>query len=603
MNTFLVELVIRSFIIACLGLALRFALTRFSAQARAKVLTLTMVALAILPLAMLMLPKVPVTVGRVEVEAPALTVADQVAAPAASNLNWWAIAWLSIMAIFVVRVLVSLVRFRKIEQSLSLASEPVTVRVRSLTSRAKGVFYSPEGEPPMTWGVVRPKIALPTESETWIEPEFRSVVLHEDAHIRRRDWAVTIGFRFIAALYWFNPCVWLLQAYFEQDSERAADDFVLAQGFDAPEYAEQLLDVAQKLRPGAGRLPAVTMARTNRLNGRLRAILSSRTPREPMKGWKKVTVLGALACGALAGGFVLPVIERLPVFKSESYALSNSKTSSVQNTNFEDDFKADDSATSVDSTSPQKDAPEVDDSHMLGTPITEAFGGKSETPTSSSVAKNSRTESVSIHSEPDPVSAPEPVATPHVAMASGGVDEDEPDFDDMDNFDPTNLQQISVKARQEAAKLRMKDAREAERVRLEVEREQMRAKREADREYADAQRDMAQAQREAERDIEQASKEVEREMRKATLEMEKSGICINQSAKDIKNFNFNAKSIAEGAKKFGEVMAKNALTMVGEFGFDDKGSKGKKSKSSSASGKSNSHGSESSGSSKRSKNP
>lgn len=382
----------------------------------------------------------------------------------------------------------------------------------------------------MTWGVVNPKIALPTESETWIEPEFRSVVLHEDAHIRRRDWAVSIGFRFIAALYWFNPCVWLLRAYFEQDSERAADDFVLAQGFDAPDYAERLLGVAQKLRPCAGRLPTVTMARTNRLNGRLRAILSSRTPREPMKGWKKVSVLGVLGCGALAGGFILPVIEQSPALNTRRETNSSKPESiAAKSLRMPDGEDALDHFEPMEGLSTENfEANAAPNSHVLNS-MTEANRimdnvDVQPTPQVHASVKSGtvRTEATSMtHSVASSSSVPD-----------AKVDEDCPEPQDPedpedpgDSYDPEDFGTVSAQSFQEAERIRK-------------------------RALAEAQRDLDNAHREAQREIERAHKKSQKEIRKAMEECRKSGV-------DLKGLGVDVDGIAMGAVKFGQEMAKS----------------------------------------------
>ena len=312
MNAFLIELAYRSLFLAGIGLCIRFALLKSSAHARASVLTVTMGALAILPIAMIVLPRLSVTVAQkqiVESTATAIVSAPQpVVFP-------WVLVWAVFAAAFLARVVVSLVRFRNLQSGFSPASVSLTERVKGFTFRARGVFFGPEGEPPMTWGFLKPMIALPVESEEWVEPQLRSVVLHEDAHIRRRDWAVTIGFRLLAALYWANPLVWVLQYFFEQDCERAADDSVLAQGLDAPEYAGRLVEVAKTMRHHRSRIPAVTMARSAQLNGRVAAILSAKTPRGVLKGWTRASVLGLLASGAVAAGIVVPEVKQIRITK------------------------------------------------------------------------------------------------------------------------------------------------------------------------------------------------------------------------------------------------------------------------------------------------
>ena len=340
MNTFLFELATRSLILAGIGLTIRFALLRSSAHARANVLALTMGALALLPIALVALPRLAVTVAHQAVmESPVAQTIGAIAPEQQFSFPWM-ILWVAITSLLIVQVGTSLVKFRKIELGFTPASETLTERVKRIAVRAKSVFFCPEGEPPMTWGLLQPKIALPTESEAWIEPQLRSVVLHEDAHIRRKDWAAMIGFRVITAIYWFNPLVWVLKMLFEQDSERAADDFVLAQGVDAPEYAGRLVEVAKTLRHRHSRVPAITMARSNRLNGRVAAILSSQTERGILRGWTKLTVLGILALGAVATGMILPVVKqvRLSTKSSENRIATKEVTSTKGTTK---DIKSD----------------------------------------------------------------------------------------------------------------------------------------------------------------------------------------------------------------------------------------------------------------------
>lgn len=311
MNTFLFELITRSAILAGLGLALRFALLRSSAHARANVLALTMVALALLPIALIALPRFAVTVAHHELLESSATQSIG-AVPYTQQFSFpWVIVWVAITSLLIAQVVYALIQFRRLELGFIPASETLTKRVKRLAVRAHGVFFCPAGEPPMTWGLLQPKIALPTESEDWIEPQLRSVVLHEDAHIRRKDWAAMIGFRAITAIYWFNPLVWVLKMLFEQDSERAADDFVLAQGIDAPEYAGRLVEVAKTMQHQRSRVPAITMARSHRLNGRVAAILSTQTKRGILTGWTRLAVLGILTIGAVSAGMILPVVKQV----------------------------------------------------------------------------------------------------------------------------------------------------------------------------------------------------------------------------------------------------------------------------------------------------
>jgi len=58
---------------------------------------------------------------------------------------------------------------------------------------------------PLTCGVWRPAILLPTESRNWDEAELHRALVHEFEHERRGDWAVQLAARAVCAGYWFHP--------------------------------------------------------------------------------------------------------------------------------------------------------------------------------------------------------------------------------------------------------------------------------------------------------------------------------------------------------------------------------------------------------------
>ncbi len=67
---------------------------------------------------------------------------------------------------------------------------------------------SAAGSMPITYGVVRPTILLPSDVLTWSEGRRRAVLLHELAHVQRRDFATQLLGRFTLAIYWRHPFVW-----------------------------------------------------------------------------------------------------------------------------------------------------------------------------------------------------------------------------------------------------------------------------------------------------------------------------------------------------------------------------------------------------------
>jgi hypothetical protein len=145
-------------------------------------------------------------------------------------------------------------------------------------------------------------VLLPDEAAAWPLDRLRAVLLHEMAHVRRRDWPGHRLADLVCALYWFHPLVWPLARRLRAESEAACDDRVLALGVPAPDYARHLLDVARALGPAAVPPAAIAMARTARLEGRLTMILDPRRPRRaPTRRALLLTLtLGTAAVGMLA---------------------------------------------------------------------------------------------------------------------------------------------------------------------------------------------------------------------------------------------------------------------------------------------------------------
>lgn len=149
---------------------------------------------------------------------------------------------------------------------------------------------------PFACGVLRPTIILPAEAEQWTLDRRRAVLLHELAHVRRRDLlGHTLG-RLACAVYWFHPLVWTAAKQLRNESERACDDLALSCGTRATDYAEHLLDIVTSVRGDATPLVALAMARRKEFEGRMLAILDPELRR---------SAPGKKQSAALAGTFVL----------------------------------------------------------------------------------------------------------------------------------------------------------------------------------------------------------------------------------------------------------------------------------------------------------
>jgi beta-lactamase regulating signal transducer with metallopeptidase domain len=133
---------------------------------------------------------------------------------------------------------------------------------------------------PMAFGISRACVLLPSDADQWPAARQRVVLLHELAHIKRRDCLTQLMAHVACAAYWFNPLVWVAARRLRAEREGACDDLVLAAGTRGSDYADHLLDIARSLRSDAWPTwSAVTMAHRSQLEGRLMAILNPALPR------------------------------------------------------------------------------------------------------------------------------------------------------------------------------------------------------------------------------------------------------------------------------------------------------------------------------------
>ena len=144
------------------------------------------------------------------------------------------------------------------------------------------VHLGSTGAMPMVWGVLRGHLLLPDEAATCDGFPLRAVLLHELAHLRRRDSLTMVIGQLARAIYWFNPLAWLAIHRMRIERERACDDDVLRCGVKPSDYAASLLEIATSLRPRPATATALAMADATRIEHRIRTILDVDQNRRPM---------------------------------------------------------------------------------------------------------------------------------------------------------------------------------------------------------------------------------------------------------------------------------------------------------------------------------
>lgn len=133
--------------------------------------------------------------------------------------------WLAGMAAMLIYAAVSYILLKK--------------RIANALPIRDNVFSGENVASPFVLGIIKPKIYLPVNIS---ERNAEKVILHEEAHIRRRDHIIKpIGF-LLLCVYWFNPLVWLGYILLCKDIELACDERAV-KNFSS----DQLADYSQAL--------------------------------------------------------------------------------------------------------------------------------------------------------------------------------------------------------------------------------------------------------------------------------------------------------------------------------------------------------------------
>jgi beta-lactamase regulating signal transducer with metallopeptidase domain len=150
----------------------------------------------------------------------------------------WAIfffaAWAVIASVMMWRVALSYCYLRRLKQSCSQPPQPYQDRLKRWIACARmkrpvRLSCSEETAVPMVIGFVKPIIVIPQSlARELTEEEFEQVVLHEMAHVRRRDDWMKLAQKLVEAVLFFHPAVLWIGRRLNLEREIACDDSVIS---------------------------------------------------------------------------------------------------------------------------------------------------------------------------------------------------------------------------------------------------------------------------------------------------------------------------------------------------------------------------------------
>ncbi len=134
---------------------------------------------------------------------------------------------------------------------------------------------------PTAVGLFRPAVVLPPWTLTELSAsDLNSVLVHELAHLRRRDDWTNLLQKLVRAVFFFHPAVWWIENRLSLEREMACDEHVLAHTENPRAYAACLVSLAEKgFLHRAVVLAQGAVHRVQECSTRVRQILAGGHPR------------------------------------------------------------------------------------------------------------------------------------------------------------------------------------------------------------------------------------------------------------------------------------------------------------------------------------
>jgi beta-lactamase regulating signal transducer with metallopeptidase domain len=218
-------------------------------------------------------------------------------------------AWAAIAATSLLRLAFGLWRVHQIRKKCSDVDtgklDPGIARlIQNFKSRPQvKLCLSADVTVPAALGFFRPAIVFPADLFPRLSPdEVRVILLHELAHLERRDDWTNLAQKIVKAVFFFHPAVWWIENQLTIEREMACDDAVLAQISSPKSYASSLISFAEKLHSARTlALAQFLVSRMRQFPARVSQILNTKGPATSTNSWKPIAAATVALLGILAG--------------------------------------------------------------------------------------------------------------------------------------------------------------------------------------------------------------------------------------------------------------------------------------------------------------
>jgi len=220
--------------------------------------------------------------------------------------------WMIFLLIRLVKLLVSLGNVQRLRYyRTSLADEQWQMRVRELAQRlgikrAVVLLQSALIPVPMMAGIFKPVILVPLGMLSQLPPQqVEAILLHELAHIRRKDYVINLLQSVAEILFFFNPAVLWISSLIREERENCCDDIAVSEASSKKEFINALVSFQEYTQS-----PSYALAfpgSKNQLLERVKRIVHQDNKRLNLR-----EKLFLLVCVFITAGFIIAYARRAP---------------------------------------------------------------------------------------------------------------------------------------------------------------------------------------------------------------------------------------------------------------------------------------------------
>ncbi len=221
--------------------------------------------------------------------------------------QWLAAVWLFGLLLIASRFAVGYGKLNRLKRQCHPldASSPWRVDLTSAVSGCKrssksnvDILAGPDVPLPLVYGCLRPCLLLPSSILETSAEERRMILVHELAHVQRRDGLSHIIRCLACALHWPNPLTWIALRRLRLTEERAVDDIVLGENCHPVNYAKMLSHFASSRGLFNHSTPLHSMAQPSTVRTRVTHVLDPKQARQSpgklLKSMLNAGILGLL---------------------------------------------------------------------------------------------------------------------------------------------------------------------------------------------------------------------------------------------------------------------------------------------------------------------